>query len=375
MAVRLDENAIIKGTIDNRTMGKTIVQIAFTDGFFTQITLRGNPYRDIAGRIVSFYHPKPDESLFHESALMPIDKGAVGEITAARKVKVPTISLKEVGEYYSQRKKIPYTWKNSIYLEWFTLNGGRCVLEASELEISSSEPLWNMTDADEEKAQKVAQKGLIHFLNMNGDIDESRLRIDQTLEKSGEELDEFEWEKLFRHSDTVTDRYMELLEKYEFDDENIDKLMGWHKDDDEAEFKISKPLEFHEQFEYDADFEAEYEANQKAQKNHPIRRRAKKILQSLDSATNADKENEDNEIGEIWSVVATVNAKLAGTFSGYCSDDTYEDNGFVIAQLKRVLTHVNLAHDLMIKNNHAQVQALMLLRQDIIDLQTKLREQ
>lgn len=373
MAVRLDENGIIKGTIDNRTMGKTIVKIEFTDGFFTEIILRGNPFRDIAGRIVSFYHPEPDESLVHESALVSIDKGAVGDITAARKVKVPTISLKEVGEYYSQRKKIPYTWKNSIYLEWFTLQGGRCVLEASELEISSSDPVWKMTDAQEEKARKDAQKGLIHFLDMLGNVDESRTRLDQTLEKSGEELDEFEWEKLFKHSDKVTDRYQELLEKYESDDEKIDELMGWHKDDDEAEFRISEPVEFHDPFEYDADFEAEYEANLKAQRKHPIRLRAKEILISLESARRDEIEKGQKEIGEIWSVMAVVSAKLAGAFSGYRSDDTYEDSGFVIAQLKRVLTHVNLAHDLMINHNHPQVQALMVLRQNIIDLQTKLR--
>lgn len=381
MAIRIDENSITEGYIDNRKEGITIIKLAFVDGFYTEVVLKGNPQRDTAGRLVSLHHQQPDTSLSHADGLTPKDKGMVGEISAARKSKVPTISLKEVGEYYAQRKKIPYQWKNTLYLEWYTLNGGRCVLEASSLTMTSSEPEWIMTQKDEIQSNKEAEKNATRFFNNIGNLSESRQQIDDMFEKADEQLDEYEWEKLFRHSDKVTDRFQELVDKYEDDDEKIDELMGW----DQQKFSIDEP-EFTatsfdlssnsedwkgeaSQFQLSPEEEAQFEADQQAQRNHPIKKKAEEILNGIDSPRKSG--TPDN--AESWSAMALVCAKIAGALSGYQADGTFEDNGFAIAQLKRVLNHANQAHQLLVKEKHPKANALMGLRQDIIDLQTKLR--
>ncbi len=373
MAVRLDENSITQGSIDNRTRGETFIKLAFTDGYYTEITLSGNPYRDIAGRLVTLLHTNPDEALAHERALVPIDTGAAGDITAARKVKAPTISLKETGEYYLKKKKIPYVWKNSLYLEWYTLNGGRCVLEATELQITSSEPEWIMTDDEEKQAHQDAQKGLSLFLSMFGNIDKSRAKLDKTLDENDGDLDEFGWEQLFKHSDKASDRYRELLDKYDEDSDKIDEEMGWNTSSKENEVPESQLDPFntgdHWKIGNNLEPDPEFEADIEAQRNHPLRTKAHEILTSLESP----KEQETPELGETWAAVALVGAKLAGALSGYRRDGSYDDNGFVIAQLKRVLNHLNEAYELMLKEDHPKRPSLMELRQDIVDLQTKLR--
>ena len=164
-----------------------------------------------------------------------------------------------------------------------------------------------------------------------------------------------------KHSDKVTDRYMELLDKFGHDEETLDELMGWKNQG--AGPEQVQPFE-ESWLEYplsDDDMEEPPE--------HPLRTMASDLLDQMKSRKHA----QDNLESELWFAVANIGAKLSGALSGYRSDRTFDDNGFTIAHLKRVLALVNETTPMMQKINPGQLQKLMQIRQSIIDLQQELR--
>lgn len=362
MALRLNQKSIIAGKICNQTKGETRILLKFTDGFRTEIMLKGNPWRDIAGRVLTIKNTKADRSLQHEEMLAPEDQGIAGDITAAKKVKVPTISHEELIERFQKREKFPYVWKNSLYLEWFTLRGERVVLEASDFDMKMSQADWDMTDEDEATAHKSASDAMTGFMDQLVNLDISREELDNVT-RDKEELDEFDWEQLMKHSDGVTDRYMELMDKYENDHEKVAELMGWQrnpKKEDKEIFEI-EIVEVSEEWKGGDELEPA--------DDHPLQLMVNQLLNDIGYP--ADMENDQHR--ELWSAVATVGAKLAGALSGYHEDGTFDDNGFAIAQLKRVLLHINKAMKLMQNSHPKQSQTLMVIREQIIDLQQALR--
>ena len=91
MALRLD-TAVIRGEIDNTTRGNVRGKIWLV-GRDEPIVLdlRGDAWRDVAGCKVTFTNPKP-EAQASTACLQAKQQGFVGDITASRKVKVPTAS-------------------------------------------------------------------------------------------------------------------------------------------------------------------------------------------------------------------------------------------------------------------------------------------
>jgi hypothetical protein len=358
MAVRIDQESVIRGEIDNLTKGTTKVRLECSGGFITEITLTGNAWRDVAGRVLTLHNPKVDNSLERHPSLVENDNGITGDITAARKVKELQVSVEEAMMHGREGRSVPHVWKNSLYLEWFTLHGGRVVLEATDFEMMVGEPEWIMTDEEEKETHQHARDALVNFMDQLVNLDASRQQVDN-LTKGKEDLNEFEWEQFMKHSDKVTDRYMELLDKFGDDREKIDELMGWKKPTETAQsFEdvwLDQPL-------LDSDWEEPPE--------HPIRIMVSDLLSQMGDS----KDSLDNSEGDLWFAVANIGAKLSGALSGYCSDKTFDDDGFTIAQLKRVLALVNEATPLMQKTNPGQLQGLMHLRQAIIDLQQELRK-
>lgn len=360
MAVRIDPASVLKGVIDNRIKGTTQVRLECPGGFITEISLKGNTWRDVAGRVLTLHNPRPDSSLPHPSSLLTNDHGIAGDITAARKVKVLQDPGEEPLKPGHEGGPPRHVWKNSLYLEWFTLNGGRIVLEATDFEMTLSEPEWIMTEEEEKETHQHAREALVNFMDQLVDLEASRKQID-TMTAGKENLNEFEWEQLMKHSDKVTDRYMELLDKFGHDEETLDELMGWEKPPAGPEqvqpFEdawLEDPLS-------DDDMEEPPE--------HPLRTMASDLLDQMTSRKNA----QDSLESELWFAVANIGAKLSGALSAYRGDHTFDDNGFTIAHLKRVLALVNETTPMMQKINPGQLRKLMQLRQSIIDLQQELR--
>ncbi len=273
MAFRVTEESVLRGVVDNREKGVTRVWMEFADRFVTSLVLKGNPYRDLGGRLMIFENPTVDRTLVHQDHLLPEDEGVTGDITASQKVRVPLIPIEE---FYMARKggeTPPEEWRNSLYLEWYTLKRGRCVLEASTFTMRIEEKLWEMTDEEDSQAKSDAAAALVNFIKILsshveplGDLGEK------------EKLNEFEWEKFFKDSDNRTERYGELLEKFGSLREEVENHMGWDREKREARFsEIDLPDE-PEAWEYEEP------------DDHPLELHAKEVLVGADRLIKGNEE-------------------------------------------------------------------------------------
>jgi len=158
---------VTHGEIDNRIKGRVTGEI-WIKGLDEplQLELEGNPYRDLAGQRLRFKNPDPKPIPEHLASIAEEQTGVVGDITAARKVKVLDIPDDEFEHYYTNKIPMPYHWANSIYLEWHSARNGRVVIEAAEYSLSTErEPTWKMSH-EEEKAQLEANgRAMVDFMN------------------------------------------------------------------------------------------------------------------------------------------------------------------------------------------------------------------
>ncbi|RYD30817.1 MAG: hypothetical protein EOP85_23410, partial [Verrucomicrobiaceae bacterium] len=225
MAWRIEE-AVVHGEIDNTVPGRTTGRVWLTGREEPLIlSLDGDCWRDLAGTRLQFENPAPQASADAES--LDVDQsGIAGDMTASRKCRVPTVGEEEIHELYQGDREIPFEWKNTLYLEWFSEINGRVVIEAASYILTISPHEWEM-DEDEEDAQKLA--------NLNAMRDFMAQVIRRRDPEGPEpdvsaELDEFAWEERLKESDRLTDAYQEVLEKYMEDSDSEQKeafVMGW----------------------------------------------------------------------------------------------------------------------------------------------------
>ena len=154
MAWRIEE-AVAHGEIDNTVEGRTTgrVWLAGRDEPLI-LSLDGDCWRDLAGTRLRFENPAP-RAVADSDALDVDQAGIIGDMTASRKNKVPTVSEEECHELYQNHQDIPHEWRNTLYLEWFSEINGRVVIETSDYELTISPHEWAM-DEDAEEAQKLA---------------------------------------------------------------------------------------------------------------------------------------------------------------------------------------------------------------------------
>jgi hypothetical protein len=179
MAWRIDEQ-VIRGEIDNRTRGRVTGRIWFAGRAEpVELDLAGNCWRDLAGRRLEFANPEPKPGRL--TGLAARQTGAVGDITASRKVKVPEIPMDQIGEYYSRRQPFPWHWGNSLYLEWFGERNGRVVIESAAFELKIvGDAAWEMTSPEEEDQRRANAQALTGFMD----------RLTQALAAAAEKAEE-----------------------------------------------------------------------------------------------------------------------------------------------------------------------------------------
>ncbi len=401
MAIRLDR-AILRGEISNEIRG-LVTGLVWIYGRDKPIVLRlkGNCLRDLAGCAVTFENPHPEiedltEVLFDEQ------EGLVGDMTASRRARVPTVTEVELQELLRQKKPIPSVTVNTLYLEWFSERNGRVVIETSNCDVRVSEPTWIMT-AQEERAQETeSQQNFYAFLDKitgcnqpqteefsfgvdedESDGDDSFLFMEptdgllgQTDGVTGEDededepssfdddlepLDEFEWERELREADRKAAAYQEALEKYK-DSPDRDKLvagaMGWDDADDldvdfdweEMEFTIEpEPSEKNEP-------EAASELELDELRHHPLSKRVTNLALHLQrdaeirgllakhdpAAGGGNGQIANNPYLSVVMHIIALGGKLAAALDG-SSQGIDPEPGFVIAMLKRAQIPLNEA--------------------------------
>jgi hypothetical protein len=351
------EDAVTHGEIDNTIEGHTtgLVWLAGRDEPLI-LSLDGDCWRDLAGTRLEFENPTPRQ--IAEMDALDIDQvGLVGDMTASRKNRVPSVSEEEFQKYYEANQEIPYQWRNMLYLEWFSEINGRVVIESANYKLTISPHEWEM-DEDTEGAQKLA--------NLNSMRDFMAQVIQRrSPEKNGKhspkDLDEFQWEERLKETDRLTDAYQEVLEKYIEDIDCEQKeafVMGWDSlldalaerdevgtEDDEEEdddlYPFSDPeLELMER-EEGMDYESEADSKSEDGDVHPLQVRAHQLaMQALDVIQQDAGPGSHSRV--LVDSLLQVSAKLAGALND--RDQDFEpETGYVLALLKRCLNWLNAA--------------------------------
>jgi len=360
------EKAVIRGEIDNTLEGRTIGRIwLFGRAEPLELDLVGDCWRDLAGAKLKFSNPQTVKE--EVEGLSGVQTGVVGDITASRKARVPTCGLEEMVILQSAGEPVPTVWKHVLYLEWFSAENGRVVIEATDFQLELSESIWSM-DADAEEAQKMA-----NLQAMRDFLEGVIARRPERRESRGED-DEFEWERRLRDSDRMTDAYQEVLEKYMDDPDAQQKeafVMGWDgllgAMAEAGGGKDPVPVE---------ETEWEDEDEDELFRPHPLQEEAQEMaIRAHEILPRHEHEAGYEDSVVVSSTLTEVAAKLAGALNG-----TYDrETGYVLAILKRCLARQNEAFAacrriLDVLEDSDESRAVEAFRDEIFALRTKLTD-
>ncbi|MFZ9936592.1 MAG: hypothetical protein ACO3JG_05975 [Luteolibacter sp.] len=354
MAWRIDE-AVTHGEIDNTVEGRTTGRIWLlgrTEPL--ELDLDGDCWRDLAGTRLRFANPSPrlqcDFSPLHTR-----QQGVVGDITASRKSRVASVDDDEFNRLHENGDEIPFAWKNTLYLEWFSDADSRVLIESAGYQLEVSPHQWRM-DEDAEEAQKLANLQAMRD-SMAQVI--RRREPSPSDEKYPDELNEFEWEERLKESDRLTDAYQEVLEKYMDDPGSEQKeafVMGWDglldamaSRDEANDDELFDDMDF----EFDAEDFADPDDGEPDDceesdgdpfgraRSHPLQSEAQELALRAMDVMPGDKGPGTTEY-KLVSNLLQVSGKLAAALNDRSSG--YEpETGYVLAVLKRCLNWLNEA--------------------------------
>lgn len=322
---------MVRGEIDNTVEGKTSGRL-WVLGREEPLVLElsGDCWRDLAGTRLVFRNPDPRPQAGVELALL--QRGVVGDMTASRKNKVPLVSDEEFSVRYAAGQEIPFCWKNTLYLEWFSEKNGRVVIETCDFELELSERVWEM-DEDAEEAQKLANMQAMRDF-MNALVKRIEPAGDRRID-SGEEEDEFQWEERLKESDRLADAYQEVLEKY-LDDPDAERkeafAMGWDGLLEALAEESEAPEAAEPAWQPDhGDEEEDWEDDEVEFRQHPLQSKAHEVVIRGIDLTRAG--GEHPAAAALNGALMQVAGKLAGALNG----DYERETGYVLAMLKRCL--------------------------------------
>ncbi len=357
MAWRIHEH-ILRGEIDNRTRGCVTGRI-WLAGVEQPLLLElnGDCLPDLAGCELSFENPDPVSMSTKPPALR--QRGPVGEITAARKVRVFDVPISDAMSMIKRGETPPEHTANGVYLEWFSESSGHVVIESADYRLKISTPTWRFTREEIAERERRAAEGETPFaiaINKNGET---------------QPWDEARYEQFLRESDALTEKYGRLLDKYGDDPESeriIAREMGWKwleeaLADDEAREASDEKIDESDDGDEEDDEEIvdeiesyelpppdplregiDWVRDQRGHVCHPIKKRADVALHALLDELRAAghfPDCDDEELGQFVGDFMTVTAKLAGALGGVARGDEFLEPGLVIAWLKRILEILN----------------------------------
>lgn len=228
MAWRIDRQ-VIRGEIDNRERDRVRGRVWLTGREQPlELSLEGNALRDLAGRRLVFENPQPGEGDLR--GLRDVQDGQAGDITAARKCRVPELPIEECLELAKQGLDFPWHLANTLYLEWYSMANGRVVIEASDYVLRvDTEAAWEMTP-EEEQQQMVANHGaVIGFMDplveamQDDDLEIRRIEREEQEDRPTSKT-EAQAEQETAWMDTLTRRIHERMEREGLDAENYARI-------------------------------------------------------------------------------------------------------------------------------------------------------
>jgi len=287
---------------------------------------------------------------------------------------------------------VPEHMANAIYLEWFSDANGRVVIESADYKVEISPPTWRLSAKEEQQRRREAAEGFSGFMGrLNAALEAAR--HDPPPDK---EWDEFDHEKLLRESDARTDKYAELLDKYEDHpdcDAIIDKEMGWNlpreaepgaEDSEKEAFSLEVRDDLPNPQPDPATEGVDWVREDDGGISHPLSLRALngavKLHHRYEELGLDRKENA--ELDEFINQYRMTSAKLAGALNSLAYGREVTDGSFVVACLKRALNFLHatqaalekagrlLPADMVAENR----QELFEIREEILKLMDEFRK-
>lgn len=358
MAWRIHES-VVRGEVDNRVKGRVHGKV-WLDGIAEPITLEleGNACSDLAGCLLRFQNLSPTIRLPAKPAFHPRQRGKIGDLTASRKVRAFTVPNRVAYEMIERGEKPPERTANALYLEWFSEENGRVVIESVDYHLEISAPEWRMSAEEERQRAQEAEAGWRSFLQRLDDAVEERKRGSKDPEA---EWNEHDYERFMKESDARTDKYMELLEKYGDSDEAEEKIareMGWDRDDTDAAQNADDFISVEEMNRITEEALNEPPPEPDPHREgvdwirtadgdiaHPVQHRcfesAMKFWHECDEL-GLEKSNDD-DLAQFISEFQITSAKLAGALNGIAEGREPRERAFTVAYLKRALDHLHKA--------------------------------
>ncbi len=158
---------LIRGEIDNRAEGRVTGTLWLAGREEpVQLRLKGNPWRDLAGCLVRFTNPNP--VVERACSLAEQQEGVVGDMTASRKVRI--LQEDSTGQPLGAAMHQEQHWAAAFYLEWFSEQNGRVVVESADYRVEIEEaPTWSMSPAQEEAQRQANEAAMQSFMERLGD--------------------------------------------------------------------------------------------------------------------------------------------------------------------------------------------------------------
>ncbi len=378
------EEFLLRGEIDNRLRGRVTGRLWFAGRPApVELELAGDAWRDLAGRRLAFRNPRPKPGL--PASFAAQQAGAVGDITASRKVKVPDIPLEQIGEYYAARKPFPWHWGNSLYLEWFSEANGRVVIESADYELTiEGDATWEMTPEEEEQQRRANHDAVMQFMERLGGA-VARERDGEAAEEDDDHPQtEEEAERMLEASDRLADRIAARMER-EGPDADYEKIL-----EEELEHRRKErgepPLTPEEEARRDERIEELNRAMEAAagepdlfageERRHPLTERATDLAVRLHREIEAHHwlpadAGPEHPVLELMSGVSAAAAKMAGALDGDDYPPPVDICGHSIARLKRAagyLADAQLGAEACGEQNLVDAAWLAGVRREMADL-------
>ena len=161
MGFHYEEAFIADGTIDNRTKGRTVIRINFTNLTSSLITLQGNPCRDLAGSLWAFRNPharmdeRPGEPCYF---IPPLCEGSAGRISYTRKCEVPILPPEQHYDrlFDPDQEDPPTRLAPVLELEWFSEKYRQVEIDCEYMVLELLEMAWSLSPAE-----AAAEKALV----------------------------------------------------------------------------------------------------------------------------------------------------------------------------------------------------------------------
>lgn len=353
MAWRIDDH-VIRGEIDNRARGRVTGRLWFVGRTEpVMLDLTGNTWRDLAGRRLEFVNPEPKPGL--PDTFAAVQRGAAGDITASRKVKVPEVPLEQIGEYYARRQPFPWHWGNCLHLEWFSGRNGRIAIESAHFELTvAADATWDMTESEELEQRRANGEALTGFIGRLAAAAERTDVSDETPADDDRPQTEEEADRMMADSDKHSDRLAARPEQVG-PEADFERILEEELERRRAE-RHQKPLTPEQEAERARWIEEVSRAAEEAadapevrglaEREHPLAERAQALALRL--ATEPASRGWIGEHGQSeHPVVALMQGglsaagKLAGALNGRKWPPTVDECGLCISWLKRARGYVD----------------------------------